>query len=212
MGDTSDYVYLAFYNSMLSSDAAHYINAKAAMDTNNLATAQIELNMIADTNAINHNRILVGTIYLNTWAHNNYDLTKDQSGILYDIAYLDPNTNGDAVYTARVMLNIDPDDYINTKSALKLPPKPLSITENTVKVYPNPTRNQITIEFRDAISSNAIIEIYGNIGNIVFKDYIQQGDYIKNIDVSKLNAGIYFYRIITNETKIATGKLIILNK
>ena len=212
MGDTSDYVYLAFYNTMQTSDATHYLNARIAMDTNNLTLAQNELNMIADTNTINHNRITVGNIYLNTWAQDNYMLSDEQIRTLEVIAYSDPLTNGDAVYTARVMLNIDPDDYINTKSALKLPPKPQAITENTVKVYPNPTRNQITIEFRDAISSNAIIEIYGNIGNIVFKDYIQQGNYIKNIDVSKLNAGIYFYRIITNETKIATGKLIILNK
>ena len=109
MSDTSDYVYQAFYNTMQSSDAAHYINAIAAMDTNNLASAQSELNMIADTNAVNHNRIIVGNIYLNTWAQNNYELTKEQSGVLYDIAYLDPNANGDAVYTARVMLNIDPD-------------------------------------------------------------------------------------------------------
>ena len=62
MGDTSDYTYLAFYNTMQTSDAAHYINAIAAMDTNNLTVAQSELNLIADTNSINHNRIIVNNI------------------------------------------------------------------------------------------------------------------------------------------------------
>jgi len=130
---------------------------------------------------------------------------------LYDIAYLDPNTNGDAVYTARVMLNIDP-DAADLKSAIFIQKPNKEVKPNTVRVYPNPAHNQFTIKFNDVISSNAIIELYGSMGNLVLIDNMKQGTYIKNIDVSKLNAGIYFYRIITNEIKIATGKLIILNK
>ena len=210
MNDTSDYVYLAFYNTMQTSDFAHYFNAITAIDTNNLTIAQNELNMIADTNTINHNRITVGNIYLSTWAQDNSMLGYEQIRTLEVIAYSDPLANGDAVYTARVMLNIDP-DIDDSKSTIFIQ-QPKDVKPNTVRVYPNPTNTNITIEFKDVISSNAIVEIFGSMGNLVLKDYIQQGNYIKNMNVSKLNAGLYFYRITINGTKVSSDKLIILNK
>jgi len=127
------------------------------------------------------------------------------------MAYLDPNTNGDAVYTARVMLNIDPTDF-GLYYAKHPTAKPQPTTENTVKVYPNPANTQFTIEFKDVISSNAVVELYGSIGNLVLTDYMQKGTNIKNIDVSKLNSGLYFYNISINGTKVSSGKLTILNK
>ena len=211
MGDTSDYVYLAFYNSMLSSDAAHYMNALAAMDTNDLATVQSELNLIADTNAINHNRIIVGTIYLNTWAQNNYDLTKDQSGVLYDIAYLDPNTNGDAVYTARVMLNIDPNDT-DLKSAIYIQKPNKEVKPNAVHIYPNPTKETVTISFDQAISDEGLVEIWNIMGNKLITNYISKSTVLQKVNVSSLTSGIYFYIIKVNADKFSSGKLIILNK
>ncbi len=210
MGDTSDYVYQAFYNSMLSSDAAHYMNAIAAMDTNNFIIAQSELNLIADTNRINNNHIVVGNIYLNTWAQGNYELTKDQSGILYDMAYLDPNTNGDAVYTARVMLSIDPYD-VDVKSAIFIQ-HPKEVKPNTVHVYPNPTKETVTVAFDHPISNEGIVEIWSVMGNklistIIPKDYTEQ-----KVNVNSLKSGIYFYQIKISNDRYSSGKLIILNK
>jgi len=126
------------------------------------------------------------------------------------MAYLDPNTNGDAVYTARVMLNIDPTD-IGLDYAKHPTIKPQPTTENTVKVYPNPANTQFTIAFKDVINSNAIVELYGSMGNMVLIDYMQKGTYIKNIDVSKLNSGLYFYNISINGAKVSSGKLTIIN-
>ena len=160
---------------------------------------------------MNENRITVGPIYLNTWAQGNYTLTNDQISTLFDIANYDPATNGDAVYTARVMLNINPD---NQNLDYTLAPKgyPSLIKENSVKVYPNPAKKQFTIEFNDIINSNALIEIYGNMGNLVHSEIMQSGVYIQNINVSQLKDGLYYYRIIMNDSNISSGKLIILNK
>ena len=210
MGDTSDYVYQAFYNTMQTSDAAHILNAREAMYENMLDIAQQELNMIADTNAVNHNRKIVENIYLNTWAQDNYNLTKDQSGILYDIAYLDPNANGDAVYTARVMLNINPDDGINTKSAITLPPKPIVFKENTVKVYPNPAKETITIKFDLPISSDGVVEIWSIMGNKLLSNTIPKFYIQQNVNVSSLSPGIYFYIIRINGDKFSSGKITII--
>ena len=211
MSDTSDYVYQAFYTTMQSSDAAHYFNALAAIDTNDLVTAQNELNLISDTNDVNHNRIIVGSIYLNTWASGNYELTKDQSGTLYDIAYSDPFTNGDAVYLACVMLNINPDDINYKEKSLQQFSKP-EAKPNTVHVYPNPAKETVTIAFDQPISNEGTVEIWsvmGNklISNIIPKDYIEQ-----KVNVNNLKSGIYFYVIKISNDRYSSGKLIILNK
>ena len=211
MGDTSDYVYQAFYNTMLSSDAAHYFNALAAIDTNDLVTAQNELNLITDTNDVNHNRIIVGSIYLNTWASGNYELTKDQSGTLYDIAYSDPYTNGDGVYTARVMLNIDPDDSnLVYRMALQLPKQ--VVKSNSVHVYPNPAKEMITIAFDEPISNDGIIEIWSIMGKKLLATTIPKATKQQKVNISSLTSGIYFYVIKVNNNKLTSDKLIILNK
>ncbi len=211
MGDTSDYVYLAFYNSMLSSDAAHYFNALAAIDTNDLVTAQKELDLIADTNAVNDNRIIVGNIYLNSWASGNYELTKDQSGTLYNIAYSDPYTNGDAVYTACVMLNINPDEINYKEKSMQQYPKP-ETKPNAVHVYPNPTKESFTIAFDQPIINDGIIEIWNIMGSRLLSNIIPKGYIEQKVNVNSLTSGIYFYVIKVNGDKFASGKLIILNK
>jgi len=211
MGDTSDYVYNAFFNTMQSSDAAHYINAINAMDTNNLTIAQRELNLIADTNAINHNRIIVGNIYSTTWALGNYQLTDDQVRTLTDIAYSDPYTNGDGVYTARVMLNIDPDDSnLVYRMALQLPKQ--VVKSNSVHVYPNPAKEMITIAFDEPISNDGIIEIWSIMGKKLLATTIPKATKQQKVNISSLTSGIYFYVIKVNNNKLTSDKLIILNK
>ena len=209
MGDTSDNTYIAFYNNMLSSDAAHYMNAIAAMDTNDLATAQSELNMIADTNRINNNHIVVGNIYLNTWAQGNYELTKDQSGILYDMAYLDPNTNGDAVYTARVILGIDVINKVDNNQ-----PKPINHQDNvinsaSIKVYPNPANDRLYIALDGAIDGTANVEFYDLSGKLIYNTTINAIEKLQTLNINSIKAGVYNLRITTT-TKINNQKLVII--
>ena len=209
MSDTSDYVYQAFYTTMQSSDAAHYLNARIAMDTNNLTTAQQELNLIADTNAINHNRIIVGNIYLNTWALDNYVLADDQVKVLTDIAYSDPFINGDAVYTARVMLNIDPDNENNENKSLQQQPKQ-NVKSNLAHVYPNPAKETVTITFDQPITSEGTVEIWNIMGNKLLSNAIPKSYVQQNVNISSLSSGIYFYIIKVNGDKFSSGKIMII--
>ncbi len=211
MGGTDDNLYLQFYNEVQQSAIAKTLDERRAMYDHDLDLAKHKLSQIADINTINHNRIIVDNIYLNTWAQDIYDLTDDQTSTLFEIAIQAPYAAGDAVYTARVMLNINPADF--ALDYVKPPHKvPQVLKENTVKVYPNPAKMQFTLEFNDVISSNANIQIYGIMGNLVLNDYMPQGNYTKNIDVSKLKSGFYFYRIIINGTIVSSGKITILNK
>ncbi|MEI6823300.1 MAG: T9SS type A sorting domain-containing protein [Bacteroidota bacterium] len=209
MGGTDDNVYLQFYDLMKNSDYGMILKMQESVDAQNMVLAKQMLEQVVGDDFINNNRKIVDNIYLDTWASGIYNFTDDQYNTLYDIATLTPYAGGNAVYTARVMLNLDPTD-LNMEYAKPPAHNQPIVTENTVKVYPNPAHKQFTIEFKDVIN-NALIEVYSSMGNLVFTDNMK-GVYIKNIDVSNLNDGFYFYKITINGTKFSSGKLTILKK
>jgi len=62
--------------------------------------------------------------------------------------------------------------------------------ENSFEFYPNPSNTTITIENQE--NSQSIINIYSNIGSLVYSDNIITN---KVIDVSEFNNGLYFISI-----------------
>ena len=148
---------------------------------------------------------------MNTWAQNIYGLTDDQVRILTEIAYSDPFTSGDAVYTARVMLNVNPDDENYENKAMQQYPKK-EVIPNSVHVYPNPAKEMVTITFDQPISSEGTVEIWSIMGNKLFSTTIPKSYIEQKVNVSNLTSGIYFYIIKVSDEKFSSGKLIILNK
>jgi len=66
--------------------------------------------------------------------------------------------------------------------------------ETSVNIFPNPVKNKLILKSKDAVLKTEIIDITGKIVKVqnIFND--------KNeIDVSKLNPGIYFLRIYTRK-------------
>lgn len=83
-----------------------------------------------------------------------------------------------------------------------IPPCPsLSLTENDdegliVTVFPNPAADQLTVRIDLASASGAAgIEIYNTMGKLVAEGPIPQGEKETSIDISSLQAGLYFLRI-----------------
>lgn len=148
---------------------------------------------------------------MDTWAKEINDFTADQEAALLAIAYLTPYSGGDAVYTARVLLNINPDDagLDFAKPALG---KTQAEKENPVKVFPNPAKNILNIQFEETIKADAQIHIYNNMGSLVLSAEINKGNAVKTIDVSQLQSGLYFYSVTLSGEKLSSGKLTILNK
>ncbi len=85
---------------------------------------------------------------------------------------------GNAVYTVRVILNIDP-DVVEVKSAFmpKLPKQ--EVICNAVRVFPNPAKETISVAFDQPISNDGVIEVWSIVGkkllyNTIFKDIVEQ--------------------------------------
>lgn len=59
-------------------------------------------------------------------------------------------------------------------------------------IYPNPIANQFTIMTSDLISSDAVIEIYTGLGQLVYTSSLPMD---KVVDVALLSSGLYFVKI-----------------
>ena len=79
-----------------------------------------------------------------------------------------------------------------------------------LEVYPNPSRDIFNISFNLDEIETIKIKIYNIIGEIVFEEDRLQfvGEYIKKIDMSKYNRGVYFLKIET-ENSIINKKLVL---
>ena len=97
-----------------------------------------------------------------------------------------------------------------------LTPAPLSISENTinineVNVYPNPSKDKVTINYSLLKHSHVTINITDLNGKIVstqVNEEATEGSYSKKLELSGLNAGTYFVKIKSDD-QIVTKKLVI---
>ena len=73
--------------------------------------------------------------------------------------------------------------------------------DSTVRIFPNPSTDKIYITAKEALSSLALYDVYG-------KRILTKENDTKNLDVSRLDSGVYFLEIFSNTEK-AVKKLII---
>lgn len=71
-------------------------------------------------------------------------------------------------------------------------------TNNTLKIYPNPTQGQITIEL-DYTANNSIM-IYNNLGAVVYKSTLKANK--NDLNLEHLSPGVYILKIESDQTPI----------
>ena len=69
-----------------------------------------------------------------------------------------------------------------------------NILLNKIKLYPNPVRNFLQIEFSDQLVINEIV-----IYNLSGKEIIKEKNAIRKFKLNSLNAGTYLIKIITDQ-------------
>ena len=123
-----------------------------------------------------------------------------------------PFTGGDAVYSARVILGLDPSDL--NLDYIKAPDSKNDIYtySDKVKIYPNPATNQINMAFENELQNEAIFELYDFKGKLILSKTIQTKTAFNTINLNMVKAGIYYYKLFTTNEILAKNKLVILNK
>jgi hypothetical protein len=77
---------------------------------------------------------------------------------------------------------------------------------NIISVYPNPFSNVVAVEFADAsLVNNSELIIYNMLGAKQLKTPITGK--ITNIDTSRFPSGVYYFKLMSNEVIVQTGKL-----
>jgi hypothetical protein len=79
----------------------------------------------------------------------------------------------------------------------------------TLTVFPNPTQNQVTVDFTDAHTQSLKVQLVDVAGQVIFSQSMGtfNGRFKQAIDLSGVSAGVYFVQLITDNDTI-TRKLL----
>lgn len=75
------------------------------------------------------------------------------------------------------------------------------------RMYPNPTQNHLVIQFKDQ-GVHSIVQILTANGALVSTSILDDNENQINMNVSSLNAGTYFIRIVNGKGQVSTQKFI----
>lgn len=136
-----------------------------------------------------------------------------------------PEDNFKAEFTANGELGISivkykfyniADENDSVQVVVKYKSTPTAINEtlansiNLSNVYPNPAHTTVNLDYSfDLNVDNASVKIVNILGSIVKEVEMNQNANNLRIDISDLNAGIYFYSVIVNNEIFKTKKLVI---
>ena len=119
----------------------------------------------------------------------------------------DASANNDQIWLDQIIISGD------NVSSFRTPEEAPTITalrsfteaaEDNIKLYPNPTRSQLTIDILDETYDEVII--FSSTGTIV--QQINPKEDSLSIDVSKLSSGMYFVRFVSKEGLAVTKRFV----
>ena len=74
--------------------------------------------------------------------------------------------------------------------------------------YPNPTADQIYFSFSEVIKEKSTISIYNSMGKLEKEIPIKKYLLSKNVDVTSLKSGVYYYKFSSNKGLITSGSFV----
>ena len=192
-----------FFDLMENSGIETNLDIQRDMANNDLAAALEKNENWLTENLHESNRKTVNNIYLNSVAIGEAISAEDQL-TLETIALTTPYLSGDAVYTARVLLGIDPTDYgISYRVAAA------NVSQIAINMYPNPSSGNLSIAFEKSSEDNCIFNCYDLSGKLLLSKKIPKHTQEVQMDLSLLSNGVYFIEIEENGIQLLQEKLIL---
>jgi hypothetical protein len=86
--------------------------------------------------------------------------------------------------------------YCNDRNIAVVCPE---VTDKRMRIYPNPAKDQLTLQISAANNEKAHYDICDLFGTVIKTNEIDpsSGNSVQNIDISKLNEGVYMLRLFT---------------
>jgi hypothetical protein len=166
---------------------------------------------ITPDNLSESNLQLFNDIFLETWAEYNFELDATQISTLEFIAYQNPYSGGDAVYSARVMLGLDIADFstnVYERRSGKVHEEQLWAEG---LIVPNPNSGKMSYIYSSGLSDDAELQIFSSRGLLIKSYNLKSNSTSIEIDLSDQANGFYVYRVVEKGV-IHPGNKIILQK
>jgi hypothetical protein len=147
-------------------------------------------------------------IFFETWAKGDFELSASDSAVLWPIALTTPYEGGLGVYTARVLLGLDPEEFFIPYSSPVILVNKVNIE---LDIYPNPATESLFIKWNSDKLQNGQIEFFTLQGAVVLSQAISAQSNESCISLTSLNPGFYFCRVkapgyISNSCKLTIIK------
>ncbi len=207
LGEPEDTPYVNFYNYLTNSNIREFVELQELIDENDINQALMDNGAIVAQNVIETNRQYVNNVYLNSFALGRYfDSIQEQT--LMAIAMLTPYIGGDAVYSARVMLGINPNDYgLAYRQGNFQDSSNILNLNKSFKVYPNPAEEYLVIEFNDNLNNNTLFSMFDITGREIYSALLAKDNSTFSLNITHITPGIYHYVIGKNPD--SSGAIII---
>lgn len=208
LGTPQDSLYASFYNTEDNSNIGLFRNFEDMAAVDSVTTAGAILTTIVDTNVSEANLKTVYSIYQQTWMHGIYEFTPTDSMTLETIALQSYADAGEGVYAARVMLALQVDEDGSSSARYSEDMEEESVS--TMKVFPNPATDQVTVATNLVEGQTGTVEITDIQGKVVQSMRVNGRTTI--LDVSGLDNGLYFVQLVVDGELVETNKLEVIHE
>ncbi|MFI5220439.1 MAG: T9SS type A sorting domain-containing protein [Bacteroidia bacterium] len=210
---SNDAILEAFYDSTKNTSMGQLQEAGNLLPTDTTAASAL-ISSAVPVNAPEENERVVLEIYLLTIAKDIETFTPEQYQILYDIALQNPIWGGRAVYWARVLLELEVDDFYEDSMGGRFgQPKfvNLSGSSRRGKLFPNPANDYVVYKIRLNENESGEFQIFNVLCEKQKSFNLHEGENSAQIDTKDLEAGIYIYKVVLNNAFKEKGKLIVIH-
>lgn len=208
LGDPSDTIYQAFYNSIYNSDIETMAQVEDYIYTGDIVNGTSLNNSIITGTELIGNRQVVNDIYLNTVANGVFEYSPADSATLYAIAIKSALLGGDGVYRARVMLDMMVFDTNGV--GMRTRPQNQATSYPAGRVYPNPNTGTMQLDYTLAEKETGELVMYDLSGKKIRTYYLSEGQNTLQINEEGLVDGVYMYAIFINGEMKLTDKVVII--
>lgn len=204
LGSLDDHLYEDFVDTASQSSIGVIEKVSNAVFADHIDSALLLNQQITSANIKDQNRKTVNDIYLNGKLSGS-GYSSNDSLVLLNIANQDPSNGGDAVITARVMLEMEPGSTPIVKDGKTL--VPVIVFGN---IYPNPSNGEMQMDYTILESDKAQLSIYDIVGNLICSFPLPSTGNHFSFTCNNFESGIYLCKVNLNNEDVRTDKIVLI--
>jgi len=197
-----------FYNNMEDSNIGELIEIANLIESNDTVQAALQNSNFTPSDVSEENTQIVNDAFLKTWAVEFYEFDQDLENMLLNVAYQNPINGGEAVYEARVMLDLDLLDFYEEGYGERLA-GPGSFISRVGYIVPNPSNGTMKFIYHLVENLSSRIEIFDTHGHLITRYELPYDQSQIDIDMNEVACGVYFYRVTSGSNILFSDKIVI---